>query len=51
MKIFGKPGSGTPLKIFFATDIHGSDRCFRKFINAAAFYNAQVLILGGGYYR
>lgn len=34
-------------KIFFTTDIHGSDRCFRKFINAAKFYEAQVIILGG----
>jgi Icc-related predicted phosphoesterase len=35
------------VRIYFATDIHGSDRCFRKFINAAAFYEAGVLILGG----
>jgi Icc-related predicted phosphoesterase len=34
-------------RIFFVTDIHGSDRCFRKFINAAKFYKAQYLILGG----
>jgi Icc-related predicted phosphoesterase len=34
-------------KLFFTTDIHGSDRCFRKFINAAKFYGAQVLVLGG----
>ena len=33
--------------IFFATDIHGSERCFMKFINAARFYQANVLILGG----
>ena len=33
--------------IFFATDIHGSERCFLKFINAAKFYAANVLILGG----
>src|SRR6266568_2674048 len=33
--------------IFFATDIHGSERCFIKFINAAKFYQADVLILGG----
>nr|MBA3347570.1 metallophosphoesterase [Actinomycetota bacterium] len=26
---------------------HGSERCFRKFLNAAAFYDAQVLIMGG----
>jgi Icc-related predicted phosphoesterase len=35
------------LRIFFATDIHGSDRCFRKFLNAAAFYGATELIIGG----
>lgn len=34
-------------RIFFVTDIHGSDRCFRKFINAGKFYTANVLILGG----
>ena len=33
--------------IFFATDIHGSERCFIKFVNAAKFYSANVLILGG----
>src|SRR2546428_512425 len=33
--------------IFFATDIHGSERCFIKFLNAAKFYQAKVLILGG----
>ncbi|MBP2703968.1 hypothetical protein JOL79_09120 [Microbispora sp. RL4-1S] len=35
------------VKIFFATDIHGSDRCFRKFVNAGKFYGADVLIMGG----
>lgn len=34
-------------KIFFATDIHGSERCFRKFINAWRFYKVDVLVLGG----
>jgi uncharacterized protein len=38
---------GHDLKIFFATDIHGSDRCFRKFINAGRFYGADVLLMGG----
>src|SRR6266699_2942571 len=33
--------------IFFATDIHGSERCFLMFINAARFFQANVLILGG----
>jgi uncharacterized protein len=34
-------------RLFFATDIHGSDRCFRKFVNAAKFYGVDYLILGG----
>jgi Icc-related predicted phosphoesterase len=34
-------------KIFFASDIHGSDRCFRKFLNAAKFYGCDVLVMGG----
>ena len=35
------------MRLYFATDIHGSDVCFRKFINAAKFYKADILILGG----
>jgi len=34
-------------KLFFATDIHGSDICWIKFLNAGKFYEADVLILGG----
>ena len=34
-------------RLFFATDIHGSDWCFRKFVNAAKAYEADVLVLGG----
>lgn len=33
--------------IFFCTDIHGSDVCFKKFVNAADFYGTDILILGG----
>src|SRR3982074_3190884 len=35
------------LRIYFATDIHGSDRCFRKFVAAAESYDADALVLGG----
>lgn len=35
------------LRIYFATDIHGSERCFRKFLAAAKSYEADALILGG----
>lgn len=34
-------------RLFFATDVHGSDICWKKFLNAAKFYDADVLILGG----
>lgn len=33
--------------IFFASDLHGSEVCFKKFVNAAAFYGADTLVLGG----
>ena len=35
------------MKLFFTTDIHGSERCFRKFLNAAKAYHADALVLGG----
>lgn len=35
------------MKIFYATDVHGSEVCWRKFLNAGPFYNADVLVLGG----
>src|SRR5437899_2311357 len=34
-------------KIFFVTDIHGSEICWRKFLNAGPFYGADVVIVGG----
>ena len=35
------------MKIFFATDIHGSETCWRKFLNSAAFYKVDLVVLGG----
>jgi Icc-related predicted phosphoesterase len=34
-------------RLYFATDLHGSSKCFRKFVNAGAFYEVDVLVLGG----
>jgi Icc-related predicted phosphoesterase len=45
MPIFSRRASGP--RIFFATDIHGSETCFRKFLNSAKFYEADTIILGG----
>lgn len=35
------------MKIFFVTDIHGSNVCFRKFLNALRIYDVDVGILLG----
>ncbi len=35
------------MRIFFATDIHGSEVCWRKFLNAGTFHKADVLVMGG----
>ena len=37
------------MRLFFATDIHGSEVCFRKFLRAADFYGVEALFLGGDY--
>jgi uncharacterized protein len=34
-------------KLFFATDVHGSEMCFRKFLNAGQVYRPDVMVLGG----
>src|SRR5713226_1455209 len=52
---FGKRGARgggrrkRALRIYFATDVHGSDACFRKFLAAAKVYQPDVLILGGDF--
>jgi uncharacterized protein len=35
------------MKLFFATDVHGSEICWKKFISAGKFYEVDTLILGG----
>jgi len=35
------------LSLFYASDIHGSERVFRKFLNAAKFYRVQAIVFGG----
>lgn len=34
-------------RIFFVSDLHGSEVCFRKFLNAAKVYRPDLLIYGG----
>ena len=38
---------GNAIKIFFVTDIHGSNLCYRKYLNALKVYNVDVGILLG----
>ncbi|MFX1578182.1 MAG: hypothetical protein ACFFBJ_00935 [Promethearchaeota archaeon] len=50
MPIFGRKKDDDKKKLtrlFFATDIHGSERAFMKFVNAGKFYKVDVLVLGG----
>jgi Icc-related predicted phosphoesterase len=35
------------MKIYFATDVHGSEICWKKFLAASKFYGVDALILGG----
>ena len=35
------------IKIFYATDLHGSTMTWRKFVNAAKFYDVDALVCGG----
>ena len=37
----------TTRTLYYASDIHGSDVCWRKFLNAARFYGADLLVMGG----
>ncbi|HBG74153.1 MAG: hypothetical protein A2X25_04085 [Chloroflexi bacterium GWB2_49_20] len=47
MPFFSKKTHKKPTRLFFATDLHGSERTFRKFINAGKFYGADVIVMGG----
>ena len=35
------------MRLYFATDVHGSEKCWRKFLNAGKHYSADVIVLGG----
>lgn len=47
MPIWRRRPDETALKIFYAADLHGSEKCFGKFLNAASYYDVGLLILGG----
>jgi uncharacterized protein len=35
------------LDLYYASDVHGSDQCWRKFLGAGRFYKVSALIMGG----
>src|SRR4029450_2077177 len=43
----GRRSKGEATRIFFAADLHGSEPTFRKFLNAASFYDVEALVFGG----
>lgn len=47
MRLFSRGPTARATTLFYATDVHGSERTWRKFLNAAAFYKADVLVMGG----
>jgi Icc-related predicted phosphoesterase len=47
MPLFSRKPKKKLTRLFYATDLHGSERTYRKFINAGKFYEANVLVMGG----
>jgi len=49
MPLFKRRGTsgGAPTRVFYACDIHGSEPTYRKFLNAARFYEVDALVFGG----
>jgi Icc-related predicted phosphoesterase len=46
MSFFGR-AKARPYRLFYVADLHGSEKCFRKFVNAGRFYGVDALVLGG----
>lgn len=47
MSFFSRKDRKKPTRLFFATDLHGSERTYRKFINSGKFYDVNILVMGG----
>jgi Icc-related predicted phosphoesterase len=45
--MFWRRQKGEITRLFYAGDVHGSRVCWKKFVNAAAHYPADVLVMGG----
>jgi Icc-related predicted phosphoesterase len=47
MMPFSVKKSKKTVRLFYATDIHGSERTYRKFVNAGKFYGVNTIVMGG----
>ena len=47
MPFFSKKEHKKATRLFFATDLHGSERTYRKFLNTGKFYDVDILVMGG----
>lgn len=45
--MFKRRQKGEITRLFYAGDVHGSRVCWKKFVNAAAHYPADALVMGG----
>ena len=43
----GQATTADTLSLYYASDVHGSDVCWRKFLGAGRFYGVEALIMGG----
>jgi Icc-related predicted phosphoesterase len=47
MPLFSRKEKDRATRLFYACDIHGSEPTYRKFLNAAKFYEVDALVFGG----
>jgi Icc-related predicted phosphoesterase len=47
MGLFKRNGHGAALRLYYASDIHGTEVLWRKFLSAPSVYGAGVLVMGG----
>ncbi|MBS1862057.1 MAG: metallophosphoesterase [Actinobacteria bacterium] len=46
--LFGRAPKEKPTAtLFYASDVHGAEPCWRKFLGAARFYDTEYLVMGG----
>jgi Icc-related predicted phosphoesterase len=45
--MFRRRNKESVIRLFYAGDLHGSRVCWKKFVNAAAHYPADALVMGG----